>query len=67
LKDEKTFKVGETERVIYRKVNGLKTVDFALSAMYNFGKDGAFEFRPVGSIVPDLDASIKSAHACLLG
>lgn len=39
---KKMFKVGATERIIYEKVAGLKTVNVPQSLLYNFSSEGAY-------------------------
>lgn len=36
------FKVGQTERLVYERVTGLKRVNSMLSTLYNFCSEGAF-------------------------
>jgi hypothetical protein len=38
----KHFKVGQTERVIYQKVSGLRRINVNHSILYNFCSEGAF-------------------------
>ena len=48
------FKVGQTERLIYEKVGGLKQCNLSHSILYNFGSEGVFAEvgAPVGLINP---------------
>lgn len=36
------FKVGQTERIVYEKIAGLKQVNVLQSLLYNFSSEGAF-------------------------
>jgi hypothetical protein len=36
------FRVGQTERLIYEKVGGLKACNLSHSILYNFGSEGVF-------------------------
>lgn len=52
LKHKSQYKIGETERVIYQKINGLKKVNVMLSILYNFSSEGVFDSLPIGLINP---------------
>ncbi len=39
---KKLYKVGQTERVVYEKVAGMKRVNVLQSIMYNFSSEGAY-------------------------
>lgn len=55
FKGKKHFKVGQTERLVYEKVAGMKRVNMLQSIMYNFSSEGAFfeSEKPVALIGPD--------------
>ena len=42
LQGKKLFKIGQTERVVYEKVAGLKKINSLQSIMYNFSSEGAY-------------------------
>ena len=49
---KKQFKVGQTERIVYQKVSGMKRPNALLSILYNFSSEGAFTpmQMPIGLI-----------------
>jgi hypothetical protein len=42
LQGKNLFKVGQTERIVYEKVAGLKRANILQSIMYNFSSEGAY-------------------------
>lgn len=42
FKGKRMFKVGQTERMVYEKVGGLKMHNVVQSLLYNFSSEGAF-------------------------
>ena len=42
MQGKKLFKVGQSERVVYEKVAGLKRTNGLLSILYNFSSEGAY-------------------------
>ena len=42
LQGKKLFKIGQTERIVYEKVAGLKRINSLQSIMYNFSSEGAY-------------------------
>jgi len=42
FKGKGLFKVGQTERIVYEKIAGLKRININQSIMYNFSSEGAY-------------------------
>lgn len=63
----KHFKVGQTERVVYQRVSGLKRVNANHSILYNFCSEGAFSDLglPVTLCLPSADESVRMLAATL--
>jgi len=61
---KKQFKVGQTERVVYQKVAGLKRIAGMHSLLYQFCSEGAFYDydAPVSLISPTADRGVKMLH-----
>eukprot|EP00347_Sterkiella_histriomuscorum_P018112 403346740 len=67
LKHEKRFKIGETERVIYQKVNKLRTPNAQLSILYAKTSDSEVQLNSkIGLIIPDIKWNIEQAYKHLI-
>ena len=56
------FKVGQSQRIIYERVTGLKLPNINQSILYNFSSEGAFSDMgiPVTLFTPPVEESMKA-------
>lgn len=63
LKHSSNYKIGESERVIYQKINKLKTANASLSILYAKSSESSIEFSSkMGLIIPSFDWNVKQAY-----
>ena len=62
LGNEKKYKYGEQENVVYERVNNLRYANVSISILFNLKEGAMFDDHGVGLMAPSLEQAVKSTH-----
>ncbi len=62
MSNEKKYKFGEQENVVYERVNNLRMANISISILFNLREGAMFDSHGIGLIAPTIEQAVKNTH-----